>query len=48
MAGAAAVAEALAEGLLPQWRARLAASKAVASSLGFIDLGAQVSLRVGP
>ena len=48
LAGSAAAAHALAAGFLPQWRARLEASRAVARSLGFTDLGAQVSLRVRP
>ncbi|MGI9006153.1 MAG: GNAT family N-acetyltransferase [Streptosporangiaceae bacterium] len=47
LGGAAAVGHALAAGLLPQWRARLEPSRAVARSLGFADLGHQVSLRIG-
>ncbi|MDE3722165.1 GNAT family N-acetyltransferase [Nocardiopsis sp. N85] len=42
----AATARALAEGLLPQWRARPPASRAVAASLGYRTLGAQLSLRL--
>ncbi|MEV4398397.1 GNAT family N-acetyltransferase [Nonomuraea sp. NPDC049607] len=42
----AAVADALGEGLLPQWRARPEASRRVARALGFRELGSQVSLRV--
>jgi GNAT superfamily N-acetyltransferase len=41
----AAVAHALGHGLLPQWRARIEASRRVARTLGFVELGAQVSLR---
>ncbi|MER7737151.1 hypothetical protein ABTX34_02235 [Streptomyces sp. NPDC096538] len=41
MVGAAAVAHALAAGLLPQWRARAFASRRVAAALGFEELGAQ-------
>ncbi|MDT0330297.1 GNAT family N-acetyltransferase [Nocardiopsis lambiniae] len=44
----AATARALAEGLLPQWRARPPASRAVAASLGYRTLGAQLSLRLTP
>jgi predicted GNAT family acetyltransferase len=43
---AAAVAEALGEGLLPQWRARPPASRRVARRLGFRELGTQLSLRL--
>ncbi|MFJ8431593.1 GNAT family N-acetyltransferase [Kitasatospora sp. NPDC094019] len=39
----AAVAHALAAGLLPQWRARPVASRRVAAALGFRDLGVQLS-----
>ncbi|WKX06035.1 GNAT family N-acetyltransferase [Streptomyces sp. NL15-2K] len=42
----AAVAQALAEGLLPQWRARPMASRKVARALGFRELGSQLSLRL--
>ncbi|MDT0265904.1 GNAT family N-acetyltransferase [Streptomyces sp. DSM 44915] len=42
----AAVAHALAAGLLPQWRARPAASRRVARALGFRELGDQLSLRL--
>ncbi|MFD8689134.1 GNAT family N-acetyltransferase [Streptomyces sp. NPDC059651] len=41
----AATAHALAAGLLPQWRARPAASRRVAGALGFRELGAQLSVR---
>ncbi|MCM2579157.1 GNAT family N-acetyltransferase [Streptomyces meridianus] len=41
----AAVAHARADGLLPQWRARPETSRRVARSLGFRDLGSQLSLR---
>ncbi|KAB8160252.1 GNAT family N-acetyltransferase [Streptomyces sp. 3MP-14] len=44
--GAAAVAHALAAGLLPQWRARPPASRRVAAALGFEELGAQLSVRL--
>ncbi len=43
----AAVAESLANQLLPQWRARPEPSRRVARALGFRELGAQVSVRVG-
>ncbi|MEU3606417.1 GNAT family N-acetyltransferase [Streptomyces sp. NPDC035033] len=48
--GSAAVAHALAAGLLPQWRARAsaAASRRVAASLGFEELGFQLSIELGP
>lgn len=42
--GSAAVAHALAAGLLPQWRARSLASRRVAAALGFTELGAQLSI----
>jgi GNAT superfamily N-acetyltransferase len=41
-----AVAQALTEGLLPQWRARPMASRNVARALGFRELGSQLSLRL--
>ncbi|WP_225802387.1 GNAT family N-acetyltransferase [Streptomyces sp. NK15101] len=44
----AAVADALAAGLLPQWRARPPASRRVAAALGFEELGAQLSLEPAP
>ncbi|MFD6292571.1 GNAT family N-acetyltransferase [Streptomyces sp. NPDC060205] len=44
--GTAAVAQALAEGLLPQWRARTPASRRVAGALGFAELGFQLSIEV--
>jgi GNAT superfamily N-acetyltransferase len=43
----AAVARALDGGLLPQWRARPHPSRRVALALGFRELGAQLSVRVG-
>ncbi|MDT0347206.1 GNAT family N-acetyltransferase [Streptomyces litchfieldiae] len=46
-AASAATAHALAAGLLPQWRARPAASRRVARALGFTELGGQLSLRPG-
>ena len=46
VAASAAVAHALAGGLLPQWRARSGASRHVAPTLGFRELGAQASLRL--
>ncbi|MEV0717931.1 GNAT family N-acetyltransferase [Asanoa sp. NPDC050611] len=42
----AAIAAALAEGLLPQWRARHAPSRRVAAALGFRAVGWQLSLRL--
>ncbi len=47
-AASAAVERVLAAGLLPQWRARIPASRAVAAALGFHEVGAQLSLRVTP
>ncbi|MEU9462909.1 MULTISPECIES: GNAT family N-acetyltransferase [unclassified Streptomyces] len=44
--GSAAVAHALSTGLLPQWRARPAASRRVAAALGFEELGSQLSFEV--
>jgi len=44
--GAATTAHALAAGLLPQWRARVPASRRVAVALGFRELGLQLSLRL--
>lgn len=41
-----AVGRALAKGLLPQWRARPTASRAVARAIGFEELGAQLSVRI--
>jgi hypothetical protein len=43
----AAVADAIRKDRLPQWRARSAASRRVAHALGFYELGAQVSIRLG-
>ncbi|MFJ5924426.1 GNAT family N-acetyltransferase [Kitasatospora sp. NPDC092948] len=43
---AAATRHALAAGLLPQWRARVPASRRVAASLGFRELGTQISAEV--
>jgi RimJ/RimL family protein N-acetyltransferase len=45
-AASAAVAHAIAEGRLPQWRARPPASRRVARALGFRELGFQVSIRL--
>ncbi|RKN09573.1 GNAT family N-acetyltransferase [Streptomyces radicis] len=45
-AAAAAVAHARAARLLPQWRARPAASRRVAAALGFHELGHQLSVRL--
>lgn len=42
----AAVADALADRLLPQWRARPYPSRQVALALGFRQLGAQLSIRI--
>ncbi|MFJ3128005.1 GNAT family N-acetyltransferase [Streptomyces sp. NPDC086993] len=44
--GSAAVAHALAAGLLPQWRARPPASRRVAAALGFEELGSQLSIGI--
>jgi len=45
-AASAAVAHAIAEGRLPQWRARPMASRRVARALGFRELGYQASIRL--
>lgn len=45
---AAAVADALRDHLLPQWRARPEPSRRLARRLGFRELGNQVSIRVDP
>ena len=45
-AASAAVAHAIAEGKLPQWRARPLPSRHVACALGFRELGSQVSIRL--
>jgi GNAT superfamily N-acetyltransferase len=45
-AASAAVAHAISEGKLPQWRARPEASRRVARALGFRELGSQVSIRL--
>jgi RimJ/RimL family protein N-acetyltransferase len=45
-AASAAVAHAIEEGRLPQWRARPQASRRVAHALGFRELGSQVSIRL--
>ncbi|WP_328884882.1 GNAT family N-acetyltransferase [Streptomyces sp. NBC_00316] len=45
-AGSATVAHALAADLLPQWRARVPASRRVALALGFRELGAQLSIKL--
>ncbi|MEU9474509.1 GNAT family N-acetyltransferase [Streptomyces sp. NPDC048191] len=46
LTASAAVAHALAAGLLPQWRARALASRRVAAALGFRELGAQLSIKL--
>jgi GNAT superfamily N-acetyltransferase len=43
-AATAAIARALDAGLLPQWRARVAASQALARSLGLVEMGGQLGL----
>ena len=45
-AAAAATADALAAGMLPQWRARIGASQRVAAKLGYRVLGGQLSLHL--
>ncbi len=45
-AAAAATGDALAVGMLPQWRARIEASQRVAAKLGYHVLGEQLSLRL--
>jgi GNAT superfamily N-acetyltransferase len=44
-AGAAAIGRALEDGLLPQWRARPLASKALAARLGLVQMGVQLAVR---
>lgn len=44
----AAVAHALAAGMLPQWRARVPQSRSVARALGFSELGAQIRVQLDP
>lgn len=46
LAASAAIAEALEDGMLPQWRARPEPSRRVARALGFRELGTQVSIRL--
>ncbi|MDH6145219.1 MULTISPECIES: GNAT family N-acetyltransferase [Kitasatospora] len=46
LTGSAAAAHALAAGLLPQWRARVPASRRVAAALGFRELGEQLSAQL--
>ncbi|MER5637031.1 GNAT family N-acetyltransferase [Kitasatospora sp. NPDC002227] len=46
--GSAATAHALGAGLLPQWRARVPASRRVAVALGFRELGEQLSVQLAP
>ncbi|MFJ1545243.1 GNAT family N-acetyltransferase [Streptomyces sp. NPDC088246] len=48
LTGSATVTHALAAGLLPQWRARPPASRRVAATLGFEDLGFQLSVEIVP
>ena len=43
-AAAAAIRRAIDDQLLPQWRARSPASRALARRLGLVELGAQLSL----
>ena len=45
-AASAAVAHAIGEGRLPQWRARPEASRRTARALGFRELGSQVSIQL--
>jgi len=45
-AASAAVAHAIADDRLPQWRARPMDSRRVARALGFRELGLQVSIRL--
>ncbi len=45
-AASAAVAHAIEEGRLPQWRARPQESRRIARALGFRELGSQVSIRL--
>ncbi|MET9655444.1 GNAT family N-acetyltransferase [Streptomyces sp. NPDC006510] len=44
--GSASVRHALAQDLLPQWRARVPASRKAAIALGFSELGSQLSIRL--
>jgi hypothetical protein len=43
---AAATADALTAGMLPQWRARVGPSQRIAAKLGYQVLGEQISLRL--
>lgn len=43
-AATAAIARALDERVLPQWRARVPASQALAQALGFVEMGGQLGL----
>lgn len=45
-AASAATADVLALGLLPQWRARVEPSRRIARSLGYQELGSQLSIRL--
>ena len=47
VAATAAVAHAIRQGRLPQWRARPETSRRVARALGFRELGSQASIRLG-
>ena len=47
-AASAAVTHAISDGKLPQWRARVPASRRVALALGFRELGSQASIRLFP
>ncbi|MFB8239546.1 GNAT family N-acetyltransferase [Kitasatospora purpeofusca] len=44
--GSSAVGHALAQGLLPQWRARVPESRKVAAALGFSELGSQMCVEL--
>lgn len=44
----AATTHAIADGKIPQWRARPGTSRRVARALGFRELGSQVSIRIAP
>lgn len=46
LVGAHAAARAAAEGRIPQWRARVPASQAVARAIGFAEVGTQLRLRL--
>jgi GNAT superfamily N-acetyltransferase len=47
LVSAHAIARAVEAGLIPQWRARPLASKELARSLGLVEMGSQLSIKIG-